>query len=91
MDILLIGGKFTWSNNRALQSWPRIDRFLLSPKWGEQFLDVSQRRLPRILLDHFPLMLDCGVSGGGSRYFKSENVVKIKGFLGAGENMVIVI
>jgi hypothetical protein len=30
---------------------------------------------PRILSDHFPLMLDCGVSDRGSSYFKFENML----------------
>ena len=64
MDISLVGGNLIWSNNHDSQSWSRIDRFLLSPEWEEQFLDVSQRTLPSILSDHFPLMLDCDVSVG---------------------------
>jgi hypothetical protein len=38
-----------------------IDKFLLSPDWEAQFPDVSQKGLPRLLSDHFPLLLDCGV------------------------------
>jgi hypothetical protein len=49
MDIPLVGGQFTWSNNCENQCWSRIDRFLLSPDWEEQFSDVVQRRLPRLL------------------------------------------
>lgn len=30
VDILLMGGMFTWSNNRDSQSWSRINRFLFS-------------------------------------------------------------
>jgi len=33
MDILLVGGNFTWSNNRELQLWSRIDGFLLCLEW----------------------------------------------------------
>lgn len=36
------------------------------------FRDVTQRMLPRLLLDHFPLLLDCGVRS--KRYFKFENM-----------------
>jgi endonuclease/exonuclease/phosphatase family metal-dependent hydrolase len=57
VDIHLHGGQFTWSNNRV---WSKIDRFLLSLEWEEHYPDVSQRRLPRLLSDHFPLLLDCG-------------------------------
>jgi hypothetical protein len=43
---------------------------------------VAQRRLPHLLSDHFPLLLDCGTSRGGSKYFKFENMwLKSKGFV----------
>ena len=42
----------------------------------------SQRRLPRIILKKNSLILDYGVSGGGGRYFKFENMLlKLKGFV----------
>jgi endonuclease/exonuclease/phosphatase family metal-dependent hydrolase len=72
MDIPLVCGKFTWSNNN--QRWSRIDRFLFSSACEEQFPDVVQRRLPPILSDHFPLLLDCGVSNRAGGYFKFDNV-----------------
>jgi exonuclease III len=82
MDIPLVGGKFSWSNNRDDQCWSRIDRFLFSLDWEEQFLDVVQRRLPRLLSDHFPLMLDCGVSTRSGGYFKFEKMwLKFEGFV----------
>lgn len=68
MNFPLVGGDFTWSNNRDSQSWSKINRFLLSPEREEQFLNVSQMRLTRIPSDHFPLMLDCIVLGRGSRF-----------------------
>jgi len=40
MDSPLVGGKFTWSNNKDVQCWSRIDRFLFSPAWEEQFPNV---------------------------------------------------
>jgi hypothetical protein len=79
VDIPLQGGQFTWSNNQA---WSKIDRFLLSPDWEEHYPDVSQSRLPRLLLDHFPLMLDCGSHREGEKYFKFENMwLKSVGFV----------
>jgi hypothetical protein len=43
---------------------------------------VSQRRLTRLFSDHFPLLLDCGTSRGGNRYFKFENMwLKYEGFV----------
>jgi hypothetical protein len=54
---------------------------LLSPEWEEHYPDVSQSRLPRLLSDHFPLMLDCG-SHRGEKYFKFENMwLKSVGFV----------
>lgn len=39
------------------------------------------RLLPRILLDHFPLVFDCGVLGRSSQYFKFEVMwLKSEGF-----------
>jgi hypothetical protein len=57
VDIPMHEGHFTWSNNWV---WSKIDRLLLSPEWEKHYPDVSQRRLPRLLSDHFPLLLDCG-------------------------------
>jgi hypothetical protein len=71
VDIPLQGRQFTWSNN---QVWSKIDRFLLSPEWEEHYPYVSQSCLPRLLSDHFPLMLDCGMHREGKRYFKFENM-----------------
>jgi hypothetical protein len=54
----------------------------LSPDWGEQFHDVSLRGLPRLLSDHFPLLLDCNVAVKSSLYFKFENIcLKIESFV----------
>jgi endonuclease/exonuclease/phosphatase family metal-dependent hydrolase len=58
LDILLVGWHFTWMNSWELLTWSRIHRFLLSSEWKQHFPDVSQRRLPSILSDHFPLMMD---------------------------------
>jgi hypothetical protein len=41
VDILLVGGKFTWSNNQEEQIWSRIDRFLLSPEWEVHYPEVT--------------------------------------------------
>jgi hypothetical protein len=79
VDIPLQRGQFTWSNN---QVWFKIDRFLLSPEWEEHYPEVAQRRLPRILSDHFPLLLDCGTQREGNKYFKFENMwLKSDGFV----------
>jgi len=77
-DILLVGGRSTWSN---CLTWSRIDRFLLYTEWEEYFPDVSQRRLPRILSNHYPLLLVCGVGRRGRGSFKFENMwLQAEGF-----------
>ena len=60
MDIPLEGGKYTWSNNRIDASMSRIDRFLYSTDWEDHFPAIHQKRLPRLLSDHYPIMLKCG-------------------------------
>jgi hypothetical protein len=68
--------------NQDSQLWCRIDRFLLSLDWEEQFPNISKRRLPRNRSDHFPLLLDCGGSDRGNRYYKFENMwMKSEGFV----------
>ena len=60
LDNPLEGGRFTWSNNRETVSMSWIDRFLFSSDWADHFGLVTQQRLPRVLSDHFPVLLDCG-------------------------------
>jgi hypothetical protein len=74
MDLPLVGGTYTWSNNRESLSWSIIDRFLVSPSWEAQFPGLSQIRLPRLCSDHFLILLDCGDFHRGSRCFKFENM-----------------
>jgi len=82
VDLPLEGGQFTWSNNQEDQIWSRIDRFLVSLEWEERFPEVIQKRLPRLLSDHFPLLLDCGAPREGNKYFKFENMwLKHEGFV----------
>ena len=74
VDIPLEGGSFTWSNNRTDISMSRIDRFLYSTDWEDHFPDIHQKRLPRLLSDHYPLMLECGDFSRGKRPFRFENM-----------------
>ncbi|RVX23718.1 Transposon TX1 uncharacterized 149 kDa protein [Vitis vinifera] len=82
VDLPLQGGVFTWSRGLNNQSWARLDKFLVSPSWLDQFSVVLQRRLPRPISNHFPLLLE----GGGLRRdhspFRFENMwLKVEGFL----------
>uniref|UniRef100_A0A2N9GE37 Reverse transcriptase domain-containing protein n=1 Tax=Fagus sylvatica TaxID=28930 RepID=A0A2N9GE37_FAGSY len=80
-DIPLEGGRYTWSNNHETAAMSRIDRFLYSSDWEDRFSTVVQRRLPRLLSDHFPIMLESGQFHRGNRPFRFENMwLKAKGF-----------
>lgn len=77
MDISLLLGLIIVILNHGLELkgffylWNGKNNFLSLPK-----------KLPKILSDHFPLMLDCGVSGTGSRYFMFENMwLNYEGFV----------
>jgi hypothetical protein len=92
----MLGGQFSWSNDH---SWSRIDRFLLSSGWEERFPDIVQRRLSRVLSDHFPIMLVCRETRRGGGYFKFENmwlqhegfVDKVKGWWQSYQFVVILV
>ena len=59
----------------------RLDRFLVSPYWLDQFGRVSQRRLPRPTSDHFPILLEGGSLRRGPTPFRFENMwFKVEGF-----------
>lgn len=81
MDIPLEGGKFTWSNNRTTPAMSRIDLFLFSGDWEDRYSTVIQKRLPKLLSDHFPILLECGKFLRGKRPFRFENMwLKAEGF-----------
>ena len=82
IDILLQGGFFTWSNSREVVSKARLDRFLFFADWEDKFPFVSQQRLPRLLSDHFPIVLEGGSFQRGRRPFRFENMwLKDEGFV----------
>lgn len=57
VNIPLMGGAFTWSNNHI---YSRLDRFLVSSEWKNHCPNVCQKRLSRLYSDHFPILLDYG-------------------------------
>ena len=74
VDLPLLEGQFTWSNNQDPPSKSRIDRFLMTTDWEEQFSKLTQKALPRCMSDHCPIMLECGNFNRGKSYFKFENM-----------------
>jgi hypothetical protein len=82
VDPPLEGGQYTWSNSREEEAMSRLDRFLFTPNWEDQFPSITQHRLPRLLFDHFPLMLECGQFQHGKRPFRFENMwLQVEGFV----------
>ena len=72
---------FTWNGGLNNQSWARLDRFLVSPSWLDQFSGVLQSRLPRPISNHFPVLLGGGRIRRGPSFFRFENMwLKFKGF-----------
>ncbi|RVW29557.1 hypothetical protein CK203_077422 [Vitis vinifera] len=75
------GGDFTWNGGLNNQTWARLDRFLVSPSWIDQFSGINQCRLPRPVSDHFPIMLVGGGIRRGPTPFRFENMwLKAEGF-----------
>ncbi|RVX16087.1 LINE-1 reverse transcriptase-like [Vitis vinifera] len=81
IDLLLQGGSFMWSGGLHNQAWARLDRFLVSPSWLDQFSNVTQKRLSRPISDHFPIIIEGGGKRRGPSPFRFENMwLKVEGF-----------
>jgi hypothetical protein len=79
MDLPLAGGVSTWSNS---SSWPRLDRFLVSPDWEMGYPGLIQRNLLRVCSDHAPIILSRSGLQNGKHSFKFENMwLKEEGFV----------
>ena len=80
-DLPLQGGHYTWQGGPNGRSMSRLDRFLVSPDWESQCNKVIQRRLPRPVSDHFPIMLDSEGVRSGPTPFRFELMwLKYEGF-----------
>ena len=59
----------------------RLDRFLFSADWEDEFPIVCQRRMSRLCLNHFPIVLEGGSFQRRSMLFRFENMwLKDEGF-----------
>ena len=48
--------------------------FFFSADWEDKFPSISQQRLPRLLSDHFPIVLEGGSFQRGRMPFRFENI-----------------
>ncbi|XP_039043460.1 uncharacterized protein LOC120182600, partial [Hibiscus syriacus] len=72
MDLPLVGGRFTWSNNRESTTW---------------FPNVIQKMLPKSLSDHNPVLLVEECNNWGPKPFRFYNyMLQEDGFVGAVES-----
>ncbi|XP_028059521.1 uncharacterized protein LOC114263216 [Camellia sinensis] len=72
MDLPMLGRKFTWCNSVDSDRWSRIDRFLLDPLWVETF-SLKLWGLPRLVSDHYPLLLTEDEKNWGPKPFRFLN------------------
>jgi len=70
LDPPLAGGTCTWLLRLDPLVWSNIDRFLVSSDWEARFPVVSQKRLPCLYSDHFPILLDCIDVSRGKKAFQ---------------------
>jgi hypothetical protein len=57
-EIPLSGGHFTWSNNQKNPTLEKLDRVLINFEWENLFPRSSARKIPRLMSDHNPIILD---------------------------------
>ena len=80
-DLPLQGGPFTWRGGLNNQRMSRLDRFLVTADWENQFSNVTQSTLPRPVSDHCPVLLDSDGIKSGPSPFRFENMwLKFAGF-----------
>jgi hypothetical protein len=57
-ELPLSGGMFTWSNNQENPTLEKLDRILINHEWENIFPLSSARKIPRVMSDHNPIIMD---------------------------------
>lgn len=73
VDIQLAGGDYTWRKGDRHVATTRLDRFLFSADWNDNFSNIKQQLVQRVNSDHSPIMLQSGSWEPTKAYFKFEN------------------
>jgi hypothetical protein len=74
IDLRLHGRQFTWSNEREMPTFARLDRFLISNSWSQLFPNCLQTKLPTTVSDHSP------IASTSSTTFRLPNTFRFKIF-----------
>ena len=74
VDLPLEGALFTWLRDSGTNCMSRIDRTLALVDWVDHFGNVSQRVLPRVVSDHYPLLVVASSVNKDRSAFKFENI-----------------
>ena len=73
MKFNLIGTVYTWINDDLNHTFEKLDRFLVSSEWEEQYQMSIVTTLDIGLSDHAPLILDTGKTTPRNVPFRFEN------------------
>ncbi|KAL4184342.1 hypothetical protein AMTRI_Chr10g540 [Amborella trichopoda] len=72
LDIPLQGNRFTWSSHSSQPILSKLDRFLFSLEWEENFPGSHSLTLPKPISDHCPILLSTLAVARGPKPFRFE-------------------
>ncbi|KAE8687175.1 hypothetical protein F3Y22_tig00111022pilonHSYRG00184 [Hibiscus syriacus] len=75
LDLPLVGGRFTWCNNRDIPTYEKLDRFLVDQRFLSLYPMITQRLLERSVSDHNSILLENRGWNWGPKPFKLFNYV----------------
>ncbi|XP_078154149.1 uncharacterized protein LOC144549305 [Carex rostrata] len=73
VDMPLQGRAYTWASARDNPTFVRLDRFLMSPAWVEEYPNTMQSAGPSNASDHCPLICTSLTKFPTSNIFRFEN------------------
>ena len=71
-DLPLFSGSFTWCGGLNKRLAFKLDRLLVSNDWEDHFNDLFQSILPKLVLDHAPILLDGRGDKDRKNFFRFE-------------------
>lgn len=77
VDLPLLGRKFTWIKENGF-AMSRLDRFLVSEEWLQEWPNPSQWALDRDVSDHCPIILQHKIINWGPKPFRFNNCWLLK-------------